>query len=217
MFRSARRPYPRWVQKRDSPGEGRVADGVGDETGADRAPPSWAITSGPQDHRRSEGITRPVGCTVLCLTILGHSGEAHAHTPHDDIGDVVVSPAYANDHTVFVIVRNRLMRSTDGGTTWREIVRGLGEEGQGLARVAFAPTDPDVLYLTTRGDGVLRSDDGGTSWGPANGGLTKRHLQEVAISPASAQVALVDRTHRVACSARPTAGRHGHRSDGRTA
>jgi photosystem II stability/assembly factor-like uncharacterized protein len=157
--------------------------------------------TGPVDRREPHRAKRTfavrgaaraaVACAVLGLTFLWLSDEAHAHTPHDDIGDVAVSPDYTHDHTVFVISRNRLMRSTDGGTTWREIVRGLGDEGQGLARVAFAPSDPDVLYLTTRGDGVLTSGDGGMSWGPANGGLTERSLQELAISPVSAPVALV--------------------------
>ena len=57
--------------------------------------------------------------------------------------------------------------------------------------MAVAPSDPDVLYLTTHGDGVLKSEDGGTSWGPTNGGLTERNLQELAVSPASADVAVV--------------------------
>jgi photosystem II stability/assembly factor-like uncharacterized protein len=149
----------------------------------------------PLRAKRTSAVQRAaraaVACAALGLTLLGLSGEAHAHTPHDDIGDVAVSPDYKHDRTVFVISRNRLMQSTDRGTTWREIVSGLGDERQRLARVAFAPSDPDVVYLTTRGDGVLTSGDGGTSWGPANGGLTKRNLQELAISPVSAQVALV--------------------------
>jgi photosystem II stability/assembly factor-like uncharacterized protein len=132
-----------------------------------------------------------VALAVLCLTPLGGGGVAHAHTPHDDIGDVAVSPAYAEDHTVFAISRSRLLLSTNGGTTWREIVRGLGDESQVLARLAAAPSDAHVLYLTTRGDGVFKSEDGGASWRAANGGLTDLNLQEVAVSPGSADVAVV--------------------------
>jgi photosystem II stability/assembly factor-like uncharacterized protein len=83
------------------------------------------------------------------------------------------------------------MRSTDGGTTWREIVRGLGYEGQKLARLAIAPSDADVLYLTTHGDGALKSEDGGMSWRPSTDGLTDLNLHEVAVSPVSADVCVV--------------------------
>ncbi|MGH9230275.1 MAG: WD40/YVTN/BNR-like repeat-containing protein [Acidimicrobiales bacterium] len=132
-----------------------------------------------------------MACAVVCLTLMWGGGPALAHTPHDDISDVAISPDYADDHTVFVISRGRLMRSTDRGTTWREIVRGLGDEGQVLAGVAVAPSDPDVLYLMTRDQGVLRSDNRGTSWRPANGGLSERNLQGLAVSPVSADIAVV--------------------------
>jgi photosystem II stability/assembly factor-like uncharacterized protein len=123
--------------------------------------------------------------------LLWGGGAAHAHTPHDDIGDVAISPAYAEDHTVIAISRNRLMRSTDRGTTWREMARGLGDEGQVPARIAVAPSDPAVLYLTTHGDGVLKSEDGGTSWRPTNRGLMATDLEELAVSPASPDIAVV--------------------------
>jgi photosystem II stability/assembly factor-like uncharacterized protein len=138
-----------------------------------------------------------MACAVLCLTFLWYADTTGAHTPHDDIGDVAISPAYSQNHTVFVISRGRLMRSTDKGVTWREMVRGLGAEGQRLARVAVAPSEPDVLYLTSRDAGVLKSEDGGTAWRPANGAglaerrLTERNLQEVAVSPAWADIAVV--------------------------
>jgi photosystem II stability/assembly factor-like uncharacterized protein len=132
-----------------------------------------------------------VAGAALGLTLLWDGGAAYAHTPHDDIGDVTISPAYAEDHTVFAISRDRLMRSTDRGITWREMVRGLGDEGQVLAGVAVAPSDPVVLYLTTHGDGVLKSDDGGTTWRPTNRGLTEPNLEELAVSPDSPEIAVV--------------------------
>ena len=127
---------------------------------------------------------------VVCLMLLRTGGAARGHTPHDDIGDVAVSSAYTQDHTVLVISRNRLMRSTDRGTTWREIVRGRGFEGQRLRHVAVAPSDREVVYLTTS-EGMLRSGDGGVSWSPANSGLSDRNLQELAVSPTSADLVVV--------------------------
>ena len=150
-------------------------------TGA-RPGPRWSIA-------RALGW---VGSAVLLLlaTLMVDAGTAKAHSPHDDVADIAVSPAYAEDQTVFAIVRGRLMRSTDGGSTWVEIVRGLGGTTQVLARVAFAPTDERVVYLTTRGEGVLKSEDGGTSWQPANRGLSDLNLQDIAVSPVSPDVAI---------------------------
>jgi photosystem II stability/assembly factor-like uncharacterized protein len=153
-------------------------------------------------HRQAlpgPAIARPVsllsgvGLAILAVvaTLVVQGSTASAHAPHDDVSDVVISPDYARDRTVFAIVRSKLMRSTDNGRTWHEIVRGLGDETQVLARIGVSPADAQVMYLTTRVDGVLRSDDGGTSWRPANRGLASRSLGEVAVSPASADVVLV--------------------------
>ena len=40
---------------------------------------------------------------------------AWAHTPHDDIFQVDISPTYNQDKTVFIIVRGNLLKSEDGG------------------------------------------------------------------------------------------------------
>jgi photosystem II stability/assembly factor-like uncharacterized protein len=127
---------------------------------------------------------------LLLLSLVSDAHTASAHSPHDDVTDVAISPTYADDRTVLAIVRGKLMRSTDGGSTWSEVVRGVGGMTEALARVAIAPTDARVVYLTTRSDGVLKSEDGGTSWRPARRGLTNPSLQEIAVSPVSPDVAL---------------------------
>jgi len=62
-----------------------------------------------------------------------------------------------------------LFKSTDGGTTWRKITKGLPTTEQGLGRIGFciAPTDSKRMYATVdagREGGIFRSDDGGESW-----------------------------------------------------
>jgi photosystem II stability/assembly factor-like uncharacterized protein len=131
-----------------------------------------------------------VAFLVLLATVALDDGLAGAHAPHDDVADVAISPDYRDDRTVFAIVRSRLMRSTDGGSTWSQIVQGQGDESDAVARVAIAPSDSDVMYLTTHGDGVRKSDDGGSSWQPAANGLTNLILQDIAVSPTSPQLVL---------------------------
>ena len=111
---------------------------------------------------------------------------ASAHVPHDRITDVVASPTYETDTTVFAISRNRLMRSTDGGSSWRQIVRGI----TGLvSRLAVAPSDPQILYMSVLNDGVFRSRDKGWSWERTNTLAAMGSIGDLAVSPRSPGVA----------------------------
>jgi photosystem II stability/assembly factor-like uncharacterized protein len=62
-----------------------------------------------------------------------------------------------------------LYKSTDGGTTWQKLTKGLPTPAEGLGRIGFciAPSDPKRLYATVdAGDngGIYRSGDAGQSW-----------------------------------------------------
>jgi photosystem II stability/assembly factor-like uncharacterized protein len=63
-----------------------------------------------------------------------------------------------------------IFKSTDGGTTWRQLTNGLpGGEGDGIvqADIAIAPSDPNRLYATVANPstvGIYRSDDAGEHW-----------------------------------------------------
>jgi photosystem II stability/assembly factor-like uncharacterized protein len=63
-----------------------------------------------------------------------------------------------------------IFKSTDGGTTWRPLTKGLpGGEGDGIvqADIAIAPGDPNRIYATVANPqmvGIYRSDDAGESW-----------------------------------------------------
>lgn len=62
-----------------------------------------------------------------------------------------------------------LFKSTDGGTTWKKLTKGLPTVKEGLGRIGFciAPSDPNRLYATVdcpQLGGIYRSDNAGESW-----------------------------------------------------
>src|SRR5512139_1406557 len=59
-----------------------------------------------------------------------------------------------------------IFKSTDGGTTWRPLTKGL-PDGLTEAELAIAPSNPRRLYATVEAggaDGIYRSDDAGETW-----------------------------------------------------
>jgi len=67
-----------------------------------------------------------------------------------------------------------LFKSTDGGTTWQALTRGLPPPEQGLSRIGIgiAPSDPRRIYAWVTASrevaGIYRSDDAGGSWTRVN-------------------------------------------------
>jgi photosystem II stability/assembly factor-like uncharacterized protein len=78
------------------------------------------------------------------------------------------------DNNSFEGTAGGFFKSTDGGTTWRKLTKGLPDDLAQI-KVAIAPSQPDRLYATVattkptsyasdEGLGFFRSDDGGESW-----------------------------------------------------
>lgn len=62
-----------------------------------------------------------------------------------------------------------LFKSTDAGTSWHQLTKGLPGVSEGLGRIGFsiAGSDPRRIYATVAAEkkaGIYRSDDGGESW-----------------------------------------------------
>jgi photosystem II stability/assembly factor-like uncharacterized protein len=124
---------------------------------------------------------------VGAITLVSVPDIAAAHAPHDDITQVLTSPAYVTDNTAFTISRNVLMRSTDGGSTWTQIVNGIDRPKPNW--VAVAPSNPQIMYLTAPGAGVYRSLDQGLSWVRTPTPVEARNIAQLAVSPLSPNVA----------------------------
>jgi photosystem II stability/assembly factor-like uncharacterized protein len=62
-----------------------------------------------------------------------------------------------------------IYRSTDGGTTWTKITAGLPTDPLGRIGLAFAPSNPNIVYATIASEsgffiGVYQSTDSGQHW-----------------------------------------------------
>lgn len=63
-----------------------------------------------------------------------------------------------------------LFKSTDGGTTWTRLEKGLPAGMTGRVGVAVSPVDGNRVYaiVEARDGGIFRSDDGGATWRRTN-------------------------------------------------
>jgi len=86
--------------------------------------------------------------------------------------DVLYATAYQRRRHVWTLINggpeSGFYKSTDAGTTWREVTRGLPEVDMGRIGLAVSPAMPDVLYAIVEAQrdegGVFRSNDRGESW-----------------------------------------------------
>jgi photosystem II stability/assembly factor-like uncharacterized protein len=111
-------------------------------------------------------------------------GVVLAHSPHDIVDVLAVSPGFDQDGTIFVGNTSHLLRSQDGGYEWNELSDGLDNQTY-FSAVEISPdfvTDRTV-FVSTFGDGIYRSTDRGNSWHKASAGLPGGQVTGLAISP----------------------------------
>jgi len=111
-----------------------------------------------------------------------------AHSPHDVIDALEISPTYDRDGTLFIIVNDDLLKSTDGGFGWKKLVKGL-DGVSSLSSIAISPGfgADQAVFVSADGDGIYKSQDGGASWAKVNRGLDDLHIGLLAISPRYAE------------------------------
>ncbi len=119
---------------------------------------------------------------LVCL--IGISLPAYAHTPHHVIDELELSPDYENDSTTFVLVHNYLLRSTERGASWQQLVNGI-DSPYVLTDISISENfaADNVLFVTTAGDGVFKSADRGQSWNRFNAGLRQLNIGKMLVVP----------------------------------
>jgi photosystem II stability/assembly factor-like uncharacterized protein len=109
--------------------------------------------------------------TFFCFNV----NAALAHRPHDVVSQVDISPTYAQDRTLFIVVRNNLFKSNNGGDSWTRLVQGLDNHFD-LTSLVIIPGTQKTLLISSLGDGIYKSQDEGESWRKVNQGLDNLKL-----------------------------------------
>ncbi|HBH05243.1 MAG TPA: hypothetical protein DDX92_01405 [Flavobacteriales bacterium] len=77
-----------------------------------------------------------------------------------------------------IIGKDEVYKSTDGGFNWNQL--GIYPGTAQIDLVYYAPSDPNVIYVS-EGTNVVRSDDGGQTWNTVTTGLLQ--VSSLAIHP----------------------------------
>jgi photosystem II stability/assembly factor-like uncharacterized protein len=116
----------------------------------------------------------------LCLTAYGSC--ALGHHPHDVIDALAISPSYAEDKTLYIANSRHLLKSGNGGYSWKELSNGLDNSAP-VSSVAFAPSrgKSSTLFVSTLGNGIYRSTDDGASWQDISANLKNPEIREISV------------------------------------
>jgi photosystem II stability/assembly factor-like uncharacterized protein len=130
------------------------------------AGPALGVATGEPDVLFTAGPAEPSSLTdvVFRSRDAGATWERvlELPPPHFGLSDLVVDPTSRG--TLYVVLTDGVMKTTDGGETWAEIGPSLpqGPRPSFLRVLAIAPSAPELLYVI--GSTAFRSEDGGASW-----------------------------------------------------
>jgi len=74
-----------------------------------------------------------------------------------------------------------ILKSTDGGNTWTQVMTKTSSQLYGIQMLEFDPTNSNTIYACTT-DGLYRSTNSGASWSQI---LSKIYVSDVAINPSN--------------------------------
>jgi photosystem II stability/assembly factor-like uncharacterized protein len=111
------------------------------------------------------------------------------HTPHV----MLIAPHPTETDTLYAGIEvGGIVRSTDGGATWRVI--GSESVHPDIHGIAISPRQPTVAYAATP-RGVYRSSDGGETWEQRSGGLERLYCRPIVVHQEDPDRAVVVCTH----------------------
>lgn len=122
---------------------------------------------------------------IVAAILFCYNSEGKAHSPHDPIDVLALSPNYGHgDETVFIAISDQLLKSQNGGYTWKQIANGLDSD-QLISSICISPlfNDDKSVFFSTEGNGIYRSEDRGDSWVKDNEGLGEYRIKSMQISP----------------------------------
>jgi photosystem II stability/assembly factor-like uncharacterized protein len=105
----------------------------------------------------------------------------------------------APDRVFVAIEAGALVRTSDGGRTWRDRVRGGPYDTH---TAATHPLAPGRIY-SAAGDGYFESSNAGESWTSPEDGLNHRYLVALAVDPGDPEGVVVSAAHGPFVAYRP--------------
>ena len=169
---------------------------IGDVTISQKNPDLLWVGTGESNNRQStswgEGVYKSTDGGKT-FTHMGLRDSKH-------INEIVIDPT--NDEVVFVAATGPLwgpggergiFKSTDGGRTWRNVLK--GDDDTGANDIVMSPADPKVLFASMYqrrrtnccmngggpGSALYKSVDGGETWSKVGGGYPTGPLGRIAV------------------------------------
>jgi photosystem II stability/assembly factor-like uncharacterized protein len=107
--------------------------------------------------------------------------------------DVMYASSYQRRRRVWTLIdggpESAIYKSTDGGTTWRQLTEGIPAVDKGRIGLDISPADPDVIYAIIEAaegkGGFFRSTDRGETWEKRNDYITSspQYYNEIICDP----------------------------------
>ena len=127
------------------------------------------------------------GIVLLLAALTAPAAHALLHLPHDNAKQVVLSPSYGQDRTVFAVVQltthTQILRSVDAGERWDVLGTPFLNEEIGALVLSPEFAADRTLFAVAGPAGLWRSTDAGEHWESWGSGLPASSTKSVALSP----------------------------------